>query len=352
MTALRDEHGVCALSEVFGVSTSGLHKTFRRSASPGPRAEANRQLLEEIRDVHREHKGRYGSPRMTMELRRRGFGCGENRVARLMRRHGIAGMRARRKTPRTTDSRHGGLIAPNRLKSLEITGPNQAWAMDITYVRVGAGFAYLAAVQDLFTRQIVGWQIADHMRSGLVEDALSNAARRMSPPPGLTIHSDRGSQYASDDFIALAKSLRFERSMSAKGNCYDNATMESFFGVLKREELDQMKFTSLEEARQSVFSYIEAYYNTRRIHTSLGMTPAEFRESWGKKHAAATPEFSKHGVLPESKKWPEEPCPPASTHGRTPAYPSRGCSPAEPPSVSPGNSSDAEIHIEVESNQR
>lgn len=345
---LRDEHGVGALSEAFGFSASGLHKALRKTAEPGPRAKANRALLREIREVHHEHKCRYGSPRITMELRRRGMICGENRVARLMRRHGLAGIRARRKAPRTTDSRHGGLIAPNRLKNLDITRPNQAWGMDITYVHVGSGFAYLAAVQDLFTRRIVGWQIADHMRGGLVEDALANAVGRMRPAPGLLVHSDRGSQYASGDFIALVNAFRFKRSMSAKGNCYDNATMESFFGVLKREELDRVEFGNLEEARRSVFGYIEAYYNTRRIHTSIGMTPAEFDETWNMRQAAASPEFSKHGELSKSGKEPGDHGPPATTYGRSPSYPSGGCSPAEPPSVSPGNRTGAPNLIDVE----
>jgi len=348
---LRNEHGIGALSEAFGVSTSGLHKTLRRTATPGPRAAANMDLLGEIRDVYREHKGRYGSPRVTIELRRRGVEGGENRVARLMRAHGIAGLTARRKTPRTTDSRHGGLIAPNRLKRLEIKGPNQAWVMDITYVRVRGGFVYLAAVLDLFTRQVVGWQIADHMRSGLVEDALRSAAMELQSTRGLVIHSDRGSQYASTEFIKLAKDLGMVRSMSAKGNCYDNATMESFFGVIKREELDQLEFVGLEDARECVFGYIEAYYNTKRIHTSLGMTPAEYKTLWCQENAAASPEFKKHRVLPESEKKPEDQSPPAPTHGRTPSYPSEGCSPAEPPSVSPGKSPNAPNLIEVELNQ-
>lgn len=259
MSFLQNEHGMAALSEAFGVSTSGLHKARRKGREPGARERGNQVLLEEIENIHQEHKGRYGSPRITLELQRRGHRCGENRVARIMRENGIEGIASRRKRPRTTDSLHRGRVAPNRLKGLEITRPNQAWAMDITYVEAGGGFVYLAAVLDLFTRRITGWQIADHMRSELVEDALRNAAFRTGAS-GMLIHSDRGSQYCSDEFIELSESLGCTRSMSAKGNCYDNAAMESFFGVIKREELDRLDFKDLAEARATVFDYIEGYY--------------------------------------------------------------------------------------------
>lgn len=348
MKHLQSVHSVKAISESFGRSASGMYKANRRVGN-GSRAKSNEQLLRGIRHIHVRHKGRYGSPRMAMELNRQGVVCGVNRVARLMREHGIAGLTNRRKNPRTTDSKHGGIIAPNRLKTLEITRPNQAWAMDITYVKAGGDFAYLAAVLDLFTRQIVGWQLAEHMRSSLVEDALGSAFTKTQAGPGLLIHSDRGSQYCSGPFLEVAAKFNCVRSMSAKGNCYDNATMESFFGVLKREELDRLRLTNLQEVRSVIFGYVEGYYNTHRLHTSLGMTPSEFAESWTQNHPAHAAEFSKHGDRPKSeRKRPEDECPPAPTHGRTPSYPSRGCSPAEPPSVSPGNPADAPNLIDVE----
>jgi len=349
MAELRDEHGIKAISEAFGCSASGLYRARRRHVRPGPQAASNNELLVEIRKIHKTHKSRYGSPRIAMELRRKGYVCGTNRVARLMRAHGIKGLRAKRKTPRTTDSRHGGRVAPNLLKSLDITRPNQAWAMDITYLKAGGDWVYLAAVLDLFTHEIVGWQIATHMRSELVEEALRNAVARTAPAGSVLIHSDRGSQYCSDEFIGLAKDFGMVRSMSAKGNCYDNATMESFFGVLKREELDRMQLADLKEARAVVFGYIEGYYNTRRLHTTLGMTPSEFAESWNQDDAAPAAEFSEHGDLPKSEeKRPESECPLVPTHGRTSGYPSGGCSPAEPPSVSPNSISDAPNLIDVE----
>lgn len=347
MSFLQNEHGMAALSEAFGVSTSGLHKARRKGREPGARERGNQVLLEEIENIHQEHKGRYGSPRITLELQRRGHRCGENRVARIMRENGIEGIASRRKRPRTTDSLHRGRVAPNRLKGLEITRPNQAWAMDITYVEAGGGFVYLAAVLDLFTRRITGWQIADHMRSELVEDALRNAAFRTGAS-GMLIHSDRGSQYCSDEFIELSESLGCTRSMSAKGNCYDNAAMESFFGVIKREELDRLDFKDLAEARATVFDYIEGYYNTRRLHTSIGMPPEEFARCHGQGHATPSAEFSKHGRLPESEKKPAGSHPPAPTHGRSPGYPSKGDSPASPSYVSPGICSRYTILMDVE----
>lgn len=298
MNLLRDQHGVTAISEALGRSRSGIYKARERDEHPSARAQANDQLLDGIREIHRVHKGRYGSPRMVVELRRQGYSCGVNRVSELMRKNGIAGVTSRRKAPRTTDSRHGGLIAPNLLKKLKtqgITRPNQVWVMDITYIRVSSGFVYLATVLDLFTHQIVGWQIAEHMRAELAVDALRQAIALRRPPKGLVIHSDRGSQYSSKMMVKLAKKMKFKRSMSAKGNCYDNAAMESFFGVLKREELDRLKFTSLEEARAITFAYIEAYYNTRRIHTAIGMPPDEFAAAWHLANPAPAAEFAEHG---------------------------------------------------------
>lgn len=357
MKRLQNEYGVKVISEAFGISRSGMYKARRKTLEPSSRSEANHLLLKEIRRIAVTHKGRYGSPRMTMELHRQGLRCGENRVARIMREHGIKGLSSPRKRPHSTDSKHGGLVAPNIVKGLEITHPNHVWVMDLTYLRVGGPsgpFVYLAAVLDLFTRQIVGWDISDYRPTDLAMNALRNAVARIPEASGVIIHSDRGSEYCSGDFLILAGALGFVRSMSAKGNCYDNATMESFFGVLKREELDLLDVADLQEARAVVFAYIEGYYNTQRLHTSIGMTPSEFAEFCSQGHVPSTAvstkdsEVSKHESNPKSEKRPEGITPPATTHGRTPGYPSRGCSPAEPLSVSPSNFPNEPNSMDVE----
>ena len=194
MRRLSTEYPVRRISQVLGISRAGHY----RDSDIGPRAKENTMLLVEIRRVFDEHKQRYGRPRIRHQLRSQGLRCGKNRVARLMREAGLRAITSRRKRPRTTDSAHGGPIAPNHLKSMDITAPNQAWAMDITYVDCGTGWVYLAAVLDLHLHKIVGWELADQMRSDLVEEALRKAQKRQGYPPSVLIHSDRGSQYASD----------------------------------------------------------------------------------------------------------------------------------------------------------
>ena len=213
-----------------------------------------------------------------MQLQEEGIVCSEKRVARLMKKEGLKGLSAKRKGPKTTDSSHNGPIAPNRLKQMNVTEAHQVWVMDITYIKCGGSWAYLAAVLDLYLHKIVGWEVSEVMDSALVEAALKQAVMRQGMPENVTVHSDRGSQYASRSFIGLVESLGYPRSMSAKGNCYDNAAMESFFGVIKREELDRWEMPTLSSVRNRVFDYIETYYNRARIHTSIGMTPAQFEK--------------------------------------------------------------------------
>ncbi|MCZ7592913.1 MAG: IS3 family transposase [Kiritimatiellae bacterium] len=243
-----------------------------------------------------------------------------------------------RKAPRTTESSHGGPIAPNLLKSMEITHANQAWAMDITYVHSGQGWVYLAAVLDLYLHKIVGWQLGDHMESSLVTDALQMAAQRQGWPAGVVVHSDRGSQYASEAFIQRTEAFGFIRSMSARGNCYDNATMESFFGVIKREELNRWEMPDLAAVRYRVFDYIETYYNRRRIHTALGMSPAAFEgqslpktpSSSAKASADKSAEFSEASLAPQvGNEKAGEMTPRPRPVVAISTYPSASCSPAE-----------------------
>jgi transposase InsO family protein len=345
MNGLSDQFPVQRLAEVLAVSRMSVYRVTK----PGPRAMENAILTDAIERVFKEHERRYGSPRICIQLQAEGRTCGENRVARLMREAGLRAISPRRKTPRTTDSSHDGPIAPNLLKSMEITHANQVWAMDITYVECGQGWVYLAAVLDLYLHKMVGWQLADHMESSLVTDALQMAAQRQNWPRGVVVHSDRGSQYASQSFIQLCEAFGYLRSMSAKGNCYDNATMESFFGVLKREELNRWEMPDLATVRYRVFDYIETYYNRHRLHTALGMGPAAFEKITLSKTPSA--EFSEASIAPQvghEKAGEMTPRPrpvvAISTH------PSASCSPAEPASVSVDNQSIR--HTDIENNNK
>jgi transposase InsO family protein len=337
METLSSEFPLAKLARTLGVSRAAHY----RAPDSGPRAVEDAWLTLQIRRIFIQHKKRYGSPRIHTQLRQQGILCGKNRVARLMQEAGLVAKTPKRKAPRTTDSRHGGPIAPNLLKDMKINRPNQAWAMDITYIPQSNSWAYLAAVLDLHLHKVVGWDISESLHADVVCAALQNAQRRQGYPDGVVVHSDRGSQYASESFVRLCGHFGCVRSMSAKGNCYDNATMESFFGVLKREELNDFQFDSVASVRAQVFEYIETYYNRVRIHTALGMSPQAF-ESLQKKTPSA--EFSQAWVAPMvgEKMAGEKPPRPRPTVA-TPDYPSEGCSPAEPSSVSPDTPS---IHQE------
>jgi putative transposase len=260
------------------VSESGYHAWAAREPSPAERRRA--ELVAAIGEVHAEVKGRYGSPRMAAELNARGHECAENTVAKLMRQNGIRA-RAPRRFARTTDSRHGLPVAENLLdRRFDPEGPNEAWSADITYIPTADGWLYLAVVEDLFSRMIVGWSMDATMTSRLVVDALDMAVRRRLPGAGLLAHSDRGSQYASEHYRALLGKHGIECSMSGVGQCWDNAPVESFFASLKRELVHDERYTSRDEARASIFEYVEAFYNRVRLHSSLGfLSPEQFERS-------------------------------------------------------------------------
>jgi putative transposase len=269
--------------EALGVSESGYYAWAGRAPS---RAEQRRgQLVTAIEQVHAELKGRYGSPRMTAELNARGFACTENTVAHLMKTHGIRAKAARRRV-RTTDSRHGLPVAENVLgRDFDPPGPNRAWSADITYIPTADGWLYLAVVEDLFSRLIVGWSMDATMTSRLVVDALDMALRRRRPEAGLLAHSDRGSQYASDHYQRLLGRHGIACSMSRVAQCWDNAPVESFFASLKRELAHQERYTTREEAKGSIFEYVEAFYNRVRRHSSLGfLSPEEFERTHNPNH--------------------------------------------------------------------
>lgn len=270
---------MCAALEV---SASGYYAWVARPDSP---TEQRRQeLVGAIEEVHAEVRQRYGSPRMTAELKARGHECSENTVAKLMNAHGIKA-RAPRRFVRTTDSNHRLPVAANLLdRDFDPERPNQVWGADITYLPTRDGWLYLAVVEDLFSRMVVGWAMAESMESRLVVDALEMALARRRPGAGLLAHSDRGSQYASDHYQRVLAGEGITCSMSGVGQCWDNAPVESFFGRLKCE-LGVEVFATRGQARAVVFEYLEVFYNRVRRHSSLGfVSPAEFERAHNQTH--------------------------------------------------------------------
>lgn len=265
------------LCRVLQVSRSGFYTWKGRE--PCKRTQEDDRLLGKIRAFFTQSDQTYGSPRICRDLREMGFSCGRNRVARLMRQ---AGMRAT-VAPRfvvTTDSNHTLPVAENLLsQDFGAEGANVKWASDITYVWTKEGWLYLSVVLDLFSRRVVGWSMQQSLERSLVVQALESAICQRHPEAGLVHHSDRGSQYASGDFQALLRTQGIVCSMSRRGNCYDNAMVESFFGTLKQELVNRRSFASREEARQAIFKYIEVWYNRNRRHSSLGyVSPVAFEE--------------------------------------------------------------------------
>jgi transposase InsO family protein len=244
-----------------------------------------RELVGAIEAIHAEVKGRYGSPRMTAELNARGHACSENTVAELMREHGIRA-RGPKRFVRTTDSNHRLPVADNVLdREFEPDGPNERWCADITYLPTREGWLYLAVVEDLFSRMIVGWSMSASMESRLVVDALSMAIRRRRPDAGLLAHADRGSQYASEHYQRVLRAEGIVCSMSAVGQCWDNAPLESFFGRLKCEVEEAQMFATRDQARAAIFEYLEVFYNRVRRHSSLGfLSPVEYERAHNLTH--------------------------------------------------------------------
>lgn len=280
MNAYQDEHAISKMSQVLKVGRSGYYACRKRK--PSARQQANQLLTAEIRRVHLKSLRTYGSPRVHAALLREGIVCGRNRVARLMRQAGLVGRRPKRRYPRTTQRQSDLVPAPNLLnREFEAYRPNQKWVVDITYIDTAEGWLYLAPVLDLFGRKIVGWAMADHMESGLVEAALKMAFAQRQPDADLLHHSDQGSQYTSSDYLDLLKECRCQISMSGVGNCYDNAAMESFFSTLKTECAGG-QFESQVQARTAIFEYIEVWYNRQRLHSTLGyLSPVEFEAHSG-----------------------------------------------------------------------
>jgi putative transposase len=276
MKTLAADYPLAELAWALDVSRSGYYQWLKRPESQ--RAQAARQLTERIRRIHEGSRHCYGSPRVFHQLLGEGVKTSENRVARLMQAAGIKARSKRAFRPRTTNSHHPDPIAPNRLKEAQPpTAPNQVWVADITYIWTVAGWIYLAAVMDLFSRRIVGWALSQTMETSLVKEALERAQKERRPPPGLLHHSDRGSQYASHTFRALLHSCQMTASMSGPACCYDNAAMESFWSTLKTEIHPLHPFENIQTARRAIFSYIETFYNPQRLHSALDyQSPVDF----------------------------------------------------------------------------
>ena len=263
------------MCQLLGVSRSGYYAWRGRGESA--RSHATRRLVFEMGLIHKEFRQVYGSPRMHRELCARGHVCSVNRVARLMRIHGIRARRRGKFRPATTDSGHSFPVAANVLaRRFSVTEPNRVWVADITYIPTEEGWLYLAVTLDLYSRRVVGWCAGDDLSRRLPLRALQMALENRRPAPGLIHHSDRGVQYASGDYQALLARRGLQCSMSRKGNCYDNAVMESFFGTLKNELVHHQTYWTRRQAISDLFEYIEVFYNRRRRHSFLGYrTPAE-----------------------------------------------------------------------------
>jgi transposase InsO family protein len=288
--AFIDEHQgqwpVSWMCGALGASTSGYDSWLLRDASPQQRR--REKLIVEIEVVHAEVKARYGSPRIHAELADRGIDCCVNTVARIMREAGIQA-KTKRKFRHTTDSNHDRPVAENLLaRDFAPSGPNQSWVADITAIPTREGWLYLAAVEDLFSRMVVGWSMAATMESRLVVDALEMAVLRRlkgSSSSELVTHSDRGSQYASEHYRRRLADERITCSMSGVGQCWDNAAMESFFASLKKELVHDEDYATRAEAKASIFEYIEAFYNRVRRHSSLGyVAPEEYERTHNQTH--------------------------------------------------------------------
>ncbi len=273
------EHAVRLMCRILSVSPSWFHAWRAAAPERAARQAARDEMVARIRAIFAESRARYGAPRIHAELVAQGERIARKTVAKLMKRNDIRPPRRGRRVPRTTDSRHKLGIAPNLLaRNFKVGTRDTVWLADISYVPTDEGWLYLAAVKDIATREIVGWSMSDRLKGSLAIDAMRMALRNRRPPPGLTCHSDRGVQYASGDYRKLLKAHGARASMSGKGNCLDNAPMESFFGSLKTELVHRTRFASRREAKAGLFEYIAIFYNRQRRHSSIAYrTPEQAR---------------------------------------------------------------------------
>jgi len=266
------------MCRVLEVAPSGFYAWVHQPMSA--RAKEDQRLLKLIRASHAASGGIYGAPRVFLDLRDAGETCGKHRVAWIMREHGIRGIQGF-KRPRAVGGGPPSLLAPNRLKrAFTVDAPDTAWVTDITYIRTWQGWLYLAVVMDLHSRRVVGWSMKPTLARELVLDAVVMAVWRRRPGAGLIIHSDQGSQYGSDDFQRFCRQHHLKPSMSRRGNCWDNAVAESFFGSLKKERVRKRIYRTRAEAKADLFDYIEMFYNRTRRHSHLGgVSPEAFEQA-------------------------------------------------------------------------
>jgi transposase InsO family protein len=320
--------------------------SFYRWLEPAMPVEEEMEVRAAIQAVVLEHRRRYGYRRVTRELRRRGMIVNHKRVARLMGEDNLLAVQPRAWVA-TTDSRHELEVYMNLARRIKLTGINQLWVVDITYIRLAAEFVYLAVVLDAYSRKVVGWALGRTLEASLPLAALEQAIEQRQPPPGLVHHSDRGLQYSSEEYAKVLRLHRITPSMSRPANPYDNAFCESFMRTLKREEIDARSYRDLDELRAHVQEFIEQYYNRCRLHSALGYRPPEEFEQAAAINqtdgfGAASMSFFRHGEIyrPMGSEKPNgEPDrlgSPAHRHDESPAgYSLSGCSPAEPNSASP-----------------
>jgi putative transposase len=263
---------LCALLEV---SRSGYYAWRKRP--PSAHQLRDQALWLQIQLAHKRSRQTYGSPRITKELKKQSQSCGRHRVARLMRQKGLRGLQKPGFRPRTTDSVHNLPIAPNRLKTVRAQQTDEIWVADITYIGLSHSWVYLAVVMDLYSRKVVGWALGNHLKTSLAVESLQRALAQRRPGRRLIHHSDQGVQYASGEYQQILHSYQIQPSMNARGNCYDNATMEAFFSTLKTELIHRQDWKTQEELKMALFEYIEGFYNPVRLHSSLGyLSPEEF----------------------------------------------------------------------------
>jgi len=275
---MKTDHAIRTLCRQLAVSPSGYYAWRQQQDCPGPRAVADQKLGGQLAAAFAASRQTYGSPRLRQELARQGCHHGRNRIARLMRAQGLCGRQKGRFRVRTTDSRHDQPIAPNHLATMPpATAPNQIWVADITFVETREGWLYVAAILDLYSRKIVGWAMSDRIDTALVIQALAMALLHRQPPAQLLCHSDRGVQYAAAAYRQVLTRAGLLASMSRKGNCDDNATMESFWSTLKLELVYRCDFATRQQARTAIFDYIEGFYNPQRRHSALNfLSPVDF----------------------------------------------------------------------------
>jgi putative transposase len=285
---MKGKYPITWLCELLGVSRSSYYGAKKRGPSARERADA--QLAPQIAAAHRRSRGTYGTPRIVADLREEGVRIGRERCGRLMQAQGLRGRKKHRRKPRTTDSRQTHAPAPNRLAQQPApTGPNRIWITDITCVLTGEGWIYLAAIVDLWSRRVVGWACGPTMHVSLVLTALRQALAQRRPPAGVLHHSDRGSQYAAHEYTAALGAAGLVASMSRAGNCYDNATMESFWSTCKSDtQLDVLVPPTRRDAELALFDYLETFYNPPRRHSSLGqISPVAFEHLNSRKDTQA-----------------------------------------------------------------